>query len=655
MGLIDFFRRPAPPALPAPRAKDASGWFGAISPIINASTGQGGAEDPINDVYFQQVRILQRAQLESAYISCGEARRLVEALPGDALAPGIKITDSTDAVEPLKNVMRRADFLGQVRKAASMSRLYGEAFLMPLLWEDGTPPTYEGLSRPLDLSRVTRIARWEVVLGAAAREVTPVERQQDLTGEIPTGNPVIYRVIMARSGVMFGPVDVHASRLIKFSGARVSPRMQVIVTAYLPGESMSILQQGIYALYNWLESGNSNRRAQQQVSEKVLKTSAVPAPDAPLAYVQAIQARWSAFRLGSSTGVQILDAGDGASDPGEDLTRLNFPVSGLAELDDGALTHLAAAYGWPKERLAGLQPTGIINSGASWESAWYAMCEEYREQELRRGMEAAIEIMYAATGGIPDSWALEFGELGHVTPDEAAKVEKTEAETLAIYQDMGLPIAAQIRRSKFGPEAEPPAGLQPATPEEMGLPIVAPSLPLAIRSDPVARAQAQQDAADRVLVALEVDPVSVVDLAARVRRILPDLDPESWPHITLVYLGDGLPDRALPAVRRAADESGPWPATVEGEYVGPLGDNGAVVLYLRRLGLGAQAERLLRALAPHVRAPQFPRFVPHVTLGYLRRPLTDAEVSALEDLSAEVKVSAVCVRAGGAEVLRRGV
>jgi hypothetical protein len=93
-----------------------------------------------------------------------------------------------------------------------------------------------------------------------------------------------------------------------------------------------------------------------------------------------------------------------------------------------------------------------------------------------------------------------------------------------------------------------------------------------------------------------------------------------------------LPDRAMPQVERAAAASRPWPTEIEPDYIAPLGDHGAIVLHLRARGLAARQARLLRALAPQIRAEQYPAYLPHVTLGYLPRPLTDAEITALDAL-----------------------
>lgn len=149
------------------------------------------------------------------------------------------------------------------------------------------------------------------------------------------------------------------------------------------------------------------------------------------------------------------------------------------------------------------------------------------------------------------------------------------------------------------------------------------------------------------LLALEQDPEPLQPLIRRVAALVPGLRPEPWPHVTLLYLG-ALPSGVVGAVGRAAyDFRNTWPADLEPDSVGPLGDDGAVVLFLRQRGLGGAQNRLLRAMAPWVRAEQFPRFVPHITLGYAPG-LTNEQVEALVSVTVPASVKA------GPMVLRRG-
>jgi 2'-5' RNA ligase len=372
----------------------------------------------------------------------------------------------------------------------------------------------------------------------------------------------------------------------------------------------------------------------------------VPAPDAPAEYLQAIWGRWAALKEGSHLKTQVLGMNpDGTA--AETLERLDFPVTGLPDLNDATLTHLASATGRPKEILGGLQPTGIINSGASWQDGWYKEVDDWREGDLRAALEYLIPILYMADQGyVPENWTLEYEPLGRLSAKDQAEVDKLEAETLAIYVEVGALVVDQIRRSKFGPGSTPPAGLQPATEEEMAQTPVASPLPLAVRNDPVARAQATMDASpDSVWVGLELDPVAFGSLVMQARAVAPSLRPEPWGHVTLCHVG-ATSQRGLADVLRAAAEiAGDVPATVTPTGVSMLGDDDAAVVLLRggtvtaRGSLRSLADRLLRATYAAGRSRQFPEFLAHATLGY------GAEVEGLR-LPDGLRVVALVVKRG---------
>ena len=655
MGILDRLlrRRPAlavdsSPTSPAAQVYQSAGRFGPLSNFTNPILGFGTGQDPLEFTEWQPPRILQRIELEAAFVGCGEARNLCAALPRDATSVPWTVTDPTDAAKPLEDLQRKISLRREIRRAATFANLYGECFLFPVLRVDGGPIPDTDLCRPLDVSRVTGIDRIEIILGGVGREATPDQssRWRTMSGPYQLGQPTQYMITMARAGVTFTG-NIHTSRLIKFSGDFQSPRALLALGQYQQGEAVSVLQAVIVELFNWRETGAATRRAAQQITQQVLTTPYTPAPDAPSEYMTAIWARWAALKEGSHLRTTILGMNaDGSA--AETLERMNFPVEGLPPLNDAVLTHLASATGRPKEILGGLQPTGIINSGAAWQDGWYKEGDNWREGDLRAALDALIPILYMADqGSIPTDWTLTFEPLGRMSPKDQAEIEKLEAETLAIYADMGAAVIAQIRRSKFGPDSSPPAGVQPATIEEMQQPATPSPLPLAVRSDPVARAQAQQDAADGVLVALAIDPTSIAALQQRVAARVPGFRREPWPHLTLYYAG-AVPARALPEVERVAFEMRDrWPVEIEGVEVGPLGDNGAIVLFVRRGGLDGRQREMAARMAKVNRADQFPRYVPHVTLGY-----GDLAGVDLGDMAAVVRAEALVVRAGEREVVR---
>jgi 2'-5' RNA ligase len=211
------------------------------------------------------------------------------------------------------------------------------------------------------------------------------------------------------------------------------------------------------------------------------------------------------------------------------------------------------------------------------------------------------------------------------------------AEELASLVGAGILAPAEARRRYIG-------GYTTDFTVEEQAPEAVPAPPAP--TDPTAADRA--DAApqrESTLIALAQDPIP--DLLAQVRAIVPDLEVEEWPHLTLLYLGD-VPSRDMPAIMRAVVEHAEdWPESLIPDYVGPLGDEGAVVLHLRGAGLIGPQNRLLRALTAKTRAQQFPRFLPHITLGYAPA-LDDQQIERLAALTVPRSLGA------GPLVLRRG-
>lgn len=110
------------------------------------------------------------------------------------------------------------------------------------------------------------------------------------------------------------------------------------------------------------------------------------------------------------------------------------------------------------------------------------------------------------------------------------------------------------------------------------------------------------------------------------------------PHVTVLYLG-AVPDLQLPEIERRAraivEDIGPIALRAIGVTTLPPGPTSEgrvpVVVEARAWDLDDLYNRLLRALAPFVTADQFPRFRPHVTLGFVANPAPE-QVAALVEL-----------------------
>ncbi|MEL6349758.1 MAG: 2'-5' RNA ligase family protein, partial [Myxococcota bacterium] len=125
-----------------------------------------------------------------------------------------------------------------------------------------------------------------------------------------------------------------------------------------------------------------------------------------------------------------------------------------------------------------------------------------------------------------------------------------------------------------------------------------------------------------------------------------ELEVESWPHVTVLYLGKL--GSAVSAVRAAADATVKdflketktridlMPARIGHFGDGTPGPDGVpVIIHYYSWGLEELQNALLRRLADKVNVPQFPRFIPHATLGYLPREMTSEESAALANLQTD--------------------
>ena len=111
-----------------------------------------------------------------------------------------------------------------------------------------------------------------------------------------------------------------------------------------------------------------------------------------------------------------------------------------------------------------------------------------------------------------------------------------------------------------------------------------------------------------------------------------DFRPETFPHVTLLYLGKGVEvdediDDAMSEIVQEAAVRGGDPMGVV-TFDAPEGQPVPVVVELWS-GLDDVQARALRMLAHKVTQPQFARYRAHITLGYLSRSPTEDESARL--------------------------
>ena len=169
------------------------------------------------------------------------------------------------------------------------------------------------------------------------------------------------------------------------------------------------------------------------------------------------------------------------------------------------------------------------------------------------------------------------------------------------------------------------------------------------------------------MLVLEVpSSVGYAEAQLTAMELLEGLEREQWPHITVLYLGstpsssmatiEATVREVLEAERPGGRSGGPSSLDVYPSSIGYFGDGRPgsdgvpIVIHYHSWDLERLQVALMRALAPHMSVRQYPRFIPHATLGYLKRTLSAEEDAAL----ARTQVEALKQWAPASLVLRRG-
>ena len=606
----------------------------------NVITGEGGASDRINGWLPQPSGSFDEQQLVWAFAGVPWARLICDKPARWLAQAGLRI-EAAEGLPAGPDGPRGTDDVADIDEDLGLTSALGVAYKWARLFGGG------GV-----LIDVEGDTDW-------SRPWVPVEGQ---TLRLHAYDGIALRPVIASGGDIREPgLPAIWRPFLRYDRPRLY-RLQA--TAYTAGTSRDIHWTRVLPLYGvelppggayWASNGYRSWPALSVIEHCWTQIRAFGGVDAGLERIMSILAMWvmtlpnlPALASGSAAGGQGTDsAGRSGADamlaaisnrlrtagvffgpPGWDVKTASLPLTGVADVDARTRSSLAAAAECPQFVIFGEDAGGLSDGSGSnqpsWLRAWTTTLRGWWDDQwawnVRRVLTGAS---VCAWGQAPTKLRVTVGPFVPTTEREEAELRKVGAEELAELVDAGILAPTEARRRYLG-------GYTVDFTVEDEAPPVAPPAPEPPATPPTDRADAAPQR-ESTLIALAQDPLPA--LLAEVRAIVPDLEAEDWPHVTLLYLGD-VPVRDMAAIMRAVVEHAEdWPEALTPDYVGPLGDEGAVVLHLRVAGLIGPQNRLLRALTPQVRAQQFPRFRPHITLGHTRTTLTDEQIEALAALT----------------------
>lgn len=161
----------------------------------------------------------------------------------------------------------------------------------------------------------------------------------------------------------------------------------------------------------------------------------------------------------NNDGVQVIDK------ESEDIVKLETPLSGVTDIARQALEFLAAINRTPAVKLLGISPSGFNATGESDLRNYYDHIRSSQEKVLRPALEKILKILQIRLVGECDpSLTFDFAELGEADEAAIAGVQKTLADTRAVYLDRNTVSREEVRRALA---ADPNSGFENIDVDEM--------------------------------------------------------------------------------------------------------------------------------------------------------------------------------------------
>jgi phage-related protein (TIGR01555 family) len=360
---------------------------------------------------------------------------------------GERRVDAEDAKDLERAVGKKLDelgLLGALYEALCYERAYGGGAILL-----GANDYATDLREPLALDRVRSID-WLTPL--EPRELIP--RYYYNNPRAPKfGQPAIYQLQPYVAGPSVdgsAPIaytEIHESRLIVFTGIRVSRRMSSAIGTLGWGDS--VLTRVIRALSDFAQSHQGAAVLLADFAQAVWKVKDLAelveedGPQAFLAKVISIDVARSILR-----GV-VVDA------DGEDFERKSTPMTGFPETLDRLALRMAAYADMPLTKLMGSSAKGMDATGEGDDNDWDDKVKALQILRVAPPIRRVVDIVLRVLGEDPDEleYAVKFKPLSQPSDLEIAQTHlaQAQADQIEIQNDVASP--EEVALSRHGGES----------------------------------------------------------------------------------------------------------------------------------------------------------------------------------------------------------
>lgn len=596
----------------------------AISPIlldglVNFVTRMGTAGDKTAHTQYL-IDPYEGFDLEAAYRT-SLFRKICDIPPLDEVREWRTWTGLDDKqIELVDKTERRLGLRQKIAEARTLARKDGGAAILIGVNQGTTASELRPEAIQKDgLKYLTVCSRYEI---------TPTEPNRDpRLGDL--GDPKSYQL----SGV--AGVTVHPSRVIRFIGNPI--RMNGVWDGW--GESIWVAIRRKVVESDEIAAAVSQLVAEAKID--VVRLKGLMSGLATEEYENLLVKRWTAMNTFKSiANALLLDADD------EYVTH-SQTFAGLGDIQDRAMTLVAAIADIPATRLYGRAPQGMNATGDSDMRNYYDRIKAGQEMNLQPQLAVLDEILLrSALGDRPEAAAYEWNPLWQLSETEAATVEKTFADAAAVYATNGIVPATALAEMAKGGMIE--RGRWPGAEKAFNAAEAEGDVP-DITAEPSEAEQAEEAARKAVALATAADPAGTqakpkrlvaTDAAPRslyIRRdVVNQAEIKAWAkaqgfktsvddmHVTVA--------RSMTAVDwMKVGQEYSWSGDAEGKMtvpaggprlVEPLGAGGAIAL----LFSNTELQWRWRSIKELGASWDFPEYQPHLTITYDASGVDLAEV-----------------------------
>lgn len=381
-----------------------------------------------------------------------EYRRISEIPAEEMTRKWIRFTsksggDKKGVIEKLTEACESFKLRERFRQMAELDGLFGRAQLFVDI--KGTRDDREELKLPLVVDK-RKIERGSL-LG-----FNIVEPMWSYPLQYNSDNPLRPDFFVPQSWSVQG-FEVHRTRLLTFVGR---PMPDLLKPAYAFG-GLSLSQMALPYVNNWIRTRQSVSDLIHSFSIMVLATNMSNTLDTG-AMADLIKRVEAAVAFRDNRGLQVIDK------EAETLTNVAAPLSGLDSLQAQSQEQMASVAQIPLVKLLGITPSGLNASSDGEIRVFYDHVKAGQEKFFGDNLKVALDLIQLHEfGAIDVDIGYEFVPLWELDEAGQSAIEKTEADTAAVYIEAGVIDPEEERdrlkatpKSRYttlkGPAPEPP-------------------------------------------------------------------------------------------------------------------------------------------------------------------------------------------------------